>query len=248
MSEGVLFSDPYRSLDIIAGPTSPNALAVMQRDKADGVVSDADGLADPFRTAASAPSSEPTPPRRPLRPPRGGARRREAAPGRSADRHRLPPRRLPRQPQRRRRPKPRRPPPRRRATSRRRQRQRPRRWPVRSGPNHRRPRPRACKRCWSCRSGRSVSKQLGPAIDVKATDEGLLITLTDKLNYSMFALGSAEPQPKVIQAMDAARPSAQGARRPGRGARPHRCDTPIDRRPTTIGVCLRPARRWPITC
>jgi chemotaxis protein MotB len=51
--------------------------------------------------------------------------------------------------------------------------------------------------------GALIGKQLGPAIDVKATDEGLLITLTDKLNYSMFALGSAEPQPQVIKAMDA---------------------------------------------
>ena len=43
----------------------------------------------------------------------------------------------------------------------------------------------------------------GPAIDVKATDEGLLISLTDKLYFSMFAIGSAEPQPQVMQAMDA---------------------------------------------
>ncbi|MBV8664138.1 MAG: OmpA family protein, partial [Hyphomicrobiales bacterium] len=43
----------------------------------------------------------------------------------------------------------------------------------------------------------------GPAVDVKATSEGLLISLTDNLNYSMFPLGSAEPQRQVIQAMDA---------------------------------------------
>ncbi len=41
-----------------------------------------------------------------------------------------------------------------------------------------------------------------PAIDVKATDEGVLISLTDKLSFSMFAIGSAEPRPEVVQAMD----------------------------------------------
>jgi chemotaxis protein MotB len=42
-----------------------------------------------------------------------------------------------------------------------------------------------------------------PAIDVQATDEGLLISLTDRLNFSMFAIGSAEPSPAVVKAMDA---------------------------------------------
>ncbi len=45
--------------------------------------------------------------------------------------------------------------------------------------------------------------QLGPAIDVKATDEGLLISLTDSLNFAMFPIGSAVPQPQVVRAMDA---------------------------------------------
>jgi len=43
----------------------------------------------------------------------------------------------------------------------------------------------------------------GPAVDVKATDEGLLISLTDKMNFTMFAIGSAEPQPQLIHTMDA---------------------------------------------
>ena len=47
------------------------------------------------------------------------------------------------------------------------------------------------------------TSRLGPAIDVKATDEGLLISLTDRLNFSMFAIGSAEPQRQVVQAMEA---------------------------------------------
>jgi len=35
------------------------------------------------------------------------------------------------------------------------------------------------------------------------TDEGLLISLTDQLNFAMFPVGSAEPQAKVLQAMQA---------------------------------------------
>jgi chemotaxis protein MotB len=42
-----------------------------------------------------------------------------------------------------------------------------------------------------------------PAIDVRATSEGLLISLTDRLTYSMFAIGSAEPRPAVVHAMEA---------------------------------------------
>ena len=43
----------------------------------------------------------------------------------------------------------------------------------------------------------------GPGVDVRSTDEGLLISLTDKLSFSMFALGSAEPRAEVIRAMNA---------------------------------------------
>ena len=41
-----------------------------------------------------------------------------------------------------------------------------------------------------------------PAIDVQATEEGLLISLTDRMNFSMFAIGSAEPNPAVVRAME----------------------------------------------
>ena len=41
-----------------------------------------------------------------------------------------------------------------------------------------------------------------PAIDVRVTDEGLLISLTDRLSFSMFAVGSAEPRPELVRAMD----------------------------------------------
>jgi chemotaxis protein MotB len=46
---------------------------------------------------------------------------------------------------------------------------------------------------------------LGPArplIEVRETSEGLLINLTDDVNYGMFATGSAEPAPGLVRALD----------------------------------------------
>jgi chemotaxis protein MotB len=43
----------------------------------------------------------------------------------------------------------------------------------------------------------------GPGVAVEATKDGLLVSLTDKLNYSMFAVGSAEPRVELIKAMEA---------------------------------------------
>jgi chemotaxis protein MotB len=40
-----------------------------------------------------------------------------------------------------------------------------------------------------------------PHIEVQSTDEGILVSLTDDLKYMMFAIGSAEPEPKVIEVM-----------------------------------------------
>ena len=57
MTEGVLFADPYASLDSIAGSTSPNVLAIIQRDEA-SASSAGDGLADPFRVAARQAAAE----------------------------------------------------------------------------------------------------------------------------------------------------------------------------------------------
>jgi chemotaxis protein MotB len=51
--------------------------------------------------------------------------------------------------------------------------------------------------------GALAKSAASPAIDVQATDEGLLISLTDRLNFSMFAIGSAEPSPAVVKAMEA---------------------------------------------
>ncbi len=48
----------------------------------------------------------------------------------------------------------------------------------------------------------AVAHSQGPMIDVRATKEGLLISLTDQLNFSMFAIGSAEPQPQLVRVMD----------------------------------------------
>lgn len=41
-----------------------------------------------------------------------------------------------------------------------------------------------------------------PTIEVRRTGAGTLISLTDDFDFSMFAVGSAEPQPKVIKAME----------------------------------------------
>jgi chemotaxis protein MotB len=51
--------------------------------------------------------------------------------------------------------------------------------------------------------GALAKSAASPAIDVQMTDEGLLISLTDRLNYSMFAIGSAEPSAAVVKAMEA---------------------------------------------
>jgi chemotaxis protein MotB len=51
----------------------------------------------------------------------------------------------------------------------------------------------------------------GPQLDVQATDDGILISLTDRQNFSMFAIGSAEPQPRVLHMMEAIAASLQGS-------------------------------------
>jgi chemotaxis protein MotB len=47
-----------------------------------------------------------------------------------------------------------------------------------------------------------AQEQKFPHIEVQSTDEGVLISLTDDLNYMMFAIGSAEPLPKTIEVME----------------------------------------------
>src|SRR5271163_2963365 len=77
--------------------------------------------------------------------------------------------------------------------------------------------------------GEALANQ-GPQLNVEATEDGILISLTDRQNFSMFAIGSAEPQPRVLKMMDAIAASLQST--PGaivvRGhtdARPYRSAT-----------------------
>jgi chemotaxis protein MotB len=49
----------------------------------------------------------------------------------------------------------------------------------------------------------ALNKGKGPDIEVRQTKDGLLISLTDKLDFSMFSVGSAQPQPELVRAMDA---------------------------------------------
>ena len=41
-----------------------------------------------------------------------------------------------------------------------------------------------------------------PSIEVRKTDDGILISLTDNARFSMFAIGSAEPQPELVSTID----------------------------------------------
>ena len=71
-----------------------------------------------------------------------------------------------------------------------------------------RPRP-TCSRTEEAARRARASRSRGPQLDVQATDEGILISLTDRQNYSMFAIGSAEPQPRVVRMMEAVAVSLQ---------------------------------------
>src|SRR5271165_5975595 len=80
------------------------------------------------------------------------------------------------------------------------------------------------------RLGGDAQSIQGPQLEVEATEEGILISLTDRENFSMFPVGSAEPVPRVLRMMDAVAASLQ--RMPGtiivRGhtdARPYRSAT-----------------------
>lgn len=44
--------------------------------------------------------------------------------------------------------------------------------------------------------------QAKPQIEVTVTDDGVLISLTDDANFGMFAIGSAEPVPQLVVAME----------------------------------------------
>lgn len=47
-----------------------------------------------------------------------------------------------------------------------------------------------------------LSARAGPVIDIRTVAEGTLVSLTDDLDFAMFAIGSAEPHPRAIRIMD----------------------------------------------
>jgi chemotaxis protein MotB len=49
----------------------------------------------------------------------------------------------------------------------------------------------------------ALNSGAGPDIEARQTKDGLLISLTDKLDFSMFSVGSAEPRPEIVRAMEA---------------------------------------------
>jgi chemotaxis protein MotB len=49
-----------------------------------------------------------------------------------------------------------------------------------------------------------------PRLEVKATDEGLLISLTDHETFGMFEIGSSSPNPKLVHLMDRIAQSLKG--------------------------------------
>ncbi len=53
------------------------------------------------------------------------------------------------------------------------------------------------------RLGPELQSVPGPELAVEAADDGLLISITDRQNFSMFPIGSAEPQARVVRMMDA---------------------------------------------
>ena len=52
------------------------------------------------------------------------------------------------------------------------------------------------------REEKAVAGANGPQVEVNATDEGLLISLTDKENFGMFEIGSSSPDPKLVHLME----------------------------------------------
>ena len=61
-----------------------------------------------------------------------------------------------------------------------------------------------------------------PNIDVKATEEGVLISLTDDYDFGMFAIASAEPRPAMVVVMEKLAKVLAAQLRAARRARPHR--------------------------
>jgi chemotaxis protein MotB len=205
VSEGVLFDDPYRSLDAIAGPSSPDLHVVAQagKPKNPNDAGDPEAFRDPFRPVGrEVPSDAPTAAEKPApRPgsaatappePAGAARRPAPQPTPVSVEVRPQPQAAPAA-------APPAPAPAPSSTS----------APAAAttadaGAQKARAATAAHlqKELELKIGGAAAQHAAGPAIDVKATSEGLLISLTDNLKFSMFAIGSAEPQRQVVQAME----------------------------------------------
>ena len=64
-----------------------------------------------------------------------------------------------------------------------------------------------------------------PGIEVTEAPDGLLVTLMDERKFGMFAVGSAEPEPRTHPDHRRHRPTDRQASRQDRRARPHRRTT-----------------------
>jgi chemotaxis protein MotB len=176
MTEGVLFNDPYRSLDAIAGPASPDQHTVAKADKPKDpseTNAEAEAFRDPFRPIGrEAPNEAAIPAEKPA--PKTGAAPTAPSTPAALD-------------------------------------GKPAAGPVAPQVAAADADGQKALAATAARLQKELELQIappgaphaGPAIEVKATGEGLLISLTDNLKYSMFPLGSAEPQRQVVQAMEA---------------------------------------------
>ncbi len=191
MSETALFSDPYKALDKIAGGRSQDDATPPGPDTGDGELTrtaggaSVDAFRDPFKpigpgapndpvTMDSDAAPAPNTEQRPDLVPQAGA----PTPAAEAEPAKPPS-----------------PPPTAEAS------------PAQQGP----PQKSAAAALKSADMLKELRDKLGPLqstnggpqIEVETTKDGLLVSLTDKLNFSMFAVGSAEPRAEVIKAMDA---------------------------------------------
>ena len=74
-----------------------------------------------------------------------------------------------------------------------------------------------------------------PHLEVRRTGEGVLISITDEINFSMFGIGSAEPTPKVVKALERIAKILNS--RPGRIVVTKRIAIP---RPRTLATTFEP--------
>jgi len=197
LSETALLGDPYASLDQIAGKSAPQgapkAGASAAGDTAAGPsAADPDAFVDPFKSVEKAPAGETVAEAKPEKSPSAAP----PATGAQANAETAPPQQRPApaapgaQPQ---------PHPAPTAKE-----------PSVAQPAAGQPEPEHAPAAEAAKLQNELAKELrtelhavaAPGIDVQATSEGLLISLTDEFNFEMFALGSSEPQAKVVRIME----------------------------------------------